>query len=125
LSRQCRTTEKRQDAKETYDWNIKTIDLLSDITAVLSKAIMEWKRFNAPNGDLAYFSDLESFPNMSRSHIIKWLVAIKRTFEELENLQEDLLALEKACSNDAEAVGHSTLPDTHLLRALAQTLVER
>ena len=86
---------------------MKTIDLLSDLKAVLSKVITEWESFNAPDGDLAYFSDLESFPEKSRAPVRRSLGAIKGTFKELGKLREDLLDVEKSCSNDAEAVSLS------------------
>ena len=86
---------------------MKTIDLLSDLIAVLSKAIMEWENFNASDGDLAYFSDLESYPEGSRAPVRGSLAAIERTFKELEKLREDLLDLGKSCSNNAEAVSYS------------------
>jgi hypothetical protein len=108
LSQEFQTTAVvRQDVKKTYDWNMKTIDLLSDVTAVLSKSIKDGKKFNAGDGDVAYFSDLQSFPKTSRAPVQRSLCAIKRTFEELENLQEGLLVLEKSCSNHAGAVSHS------------------
>ena len=41
------------------------------------------------------------------------------------SLREDLLVLEKVCSNDAEAVSHSFYQKHNVLRAVAQTPVER
>jgi len=87
---------------------MKTIDLLSDLIAVLSKVVMEWENFNTSDGDLAYFSDLKSFPKGSRAPVRRSLGAIKRTFKELEKLREDLLVLGKSCSNKAEAVSYSS-----------------
>lgn len=95
---------EREDVKETYDWNMKTIDLVSDVAVVLSGTIMDWKRFNASDGDLAYFSDLESYSERSWNGVRGSLSAIQKTFDQLEKLRDDLNSLEKSCSNDAEAV---------------------
>lgn len=85
---------------------METIKLVNDVISVLSRTITDWKRFNAHDGDHAYFSDLESYPEKSQDPVRGSLSAIKKTFDQLEKLQDNLGSLEKSCSNDANAVCH-------------------
>lgn len=104
---------------------MKTIDLVSDVAVVLSGTIMDWKRLNASDGDLAHFSDLESYPERSWDGVGGSLSAIKKTFDQLEKLRDNLNSLEKSCSNDAEGCKSLRLLQIHVLTGVAENPVDR
>jgi len=80
------------------------MELLSQLLDVLSETIKAWERFNSSNGDIGYFSDIESSLDASQHRTRLSPRAIGETFETLEGLQQKLLLLDKSCHNSAQAV---------------------
>lgn len=75
---------------------------------VLSGDIKCWERFKSPNGDIGYFSDIDSSPDASHRRRTRLsLRAINETFETLEGLQQKLLLLDKSCRNSAQDVSRN------------------
>ncbi|PSS22711.1 hypothetical protein M430DRAFT_16661 [Amorphotheca resinae ATCC 22711] len=104
LSQHPRTAgDRAEDIKKTFDWTQQIIELLSRVLGVLSGDIKCWERFKSPNGDIGYFSDIDSSPDASHRRRTRLsLRAINETFETLEGLQQKLLLLDKSCRNSAQ-----------------------
>ena len=92
-----------EDVKKSFDWTHQTMELVSQLLDVLSETIKAWDIFNSSDGDIGYFSDIDSL-DTPRFRTRLSLCAIKEIFEILEGLQRKLLFLEKSCRNSAEAV---------------------
>jgi len=92
--------------KETFDYTLKAIDLLSKLVAVLEKTIKAWQRFSSENGDIGYFLRINSTPDsdVSQRCVRESLVGINKSFETLEDLQQTLISLKKSCDDSAQAV---------------------
>ena len=88
----------------TFDWTQQTMELLSQLLDVISKPIKAWQSFNSSNGDIGYFSRIESLSDISQCRTRLSLRAINETFQNLKSLQQTLLLLEKSCRQSAEAV---------------------
>jgi hypothetical protein len=82
--------------KESFDWALKTLELLCRLDGVLCDTVEAWKSFNSPGGDVEYFSDA---PNAYRS-----LCAIQGIFQQIEVRQRRLLLLKNNCSEFSRAV---------------------
>jgi hypothetical protein len=83
--------------KESFDWALKTLELLRRLYGVLCDTVKAWEWFNSPNGDVNYFSDIS--PNSHRS-----LCAMEGIFRQLEERQRRLLLLKNNCSEFSRAV---------------------
>jgi hypothetical protein len=83
--------------KESFDWALKAIDLLSRLSSILCDTVEAWKSFNSPEEDLRYFGDIS--PNAHRS-----LDAIKLIFRQLQNNQRRLFLSKDYCSKFSRAV---------------------
>jgi hypothetical protein len=83
--------------KESFDWALKTLDIVHLLNGVLYDTVMAWKSFDSPGGDMDYFSDIT--PNARRS-----LCAIQGIFQKLEGRQRKLLLLKSNCSEFSRAV---------------------
>jgi hypothetical protein len=83
--------------KESFDWALKTLELLCRLDGVLGDTVKAWESFNSPEGDIDYFSDIT--PSAHRS-----LCAIQGDFRVLEGRQRRLLLLKNNCSEFSRAV---------------------
>jgi hypothetical protein len=92
--------------KEIFDCTLQTIDLLSTLLAVLSKAIKAWQRFSSSNGDIGYFSRIHSTleSDVSWHRVRESLSAINETFETMEDVEQTLVLLKGRCHDSAQAV---------------------
>ncbi|KAF2707121.1 hypothetical protein K504DRAFT_447157 [Pleomassaria siparia CBS 279.74] len=76
--------------KEELEWIVQTGDLLKHIRRRLSQSIKAWDRFDAPRGDICYFSDLLSKPRITTS-----LCAIRESFESLKEIEQTVFYLDE------------------------------
>ena len=92
--------------KETFDSTLQAIDLLSKLVAVLEKTTKAWKRFSSENGDIGYFSRINSVPesDIPQRCVRESILGINETFETLEDLQQTLISLKESCHDSAQAV---------------------
>lgn len=67
------------------------IDTLELLHVCFSKMMKSWKRFEEPNGDLRYFSDIV------KKQPILLLAEIRETFQSLEDLEQTLALLDSSC----------------------------
>ena len=89
--------EQTAEMKESFDWALKTLDILHLLNSVLCDTVMAWKSFDSPGGDMDYFSDIT--PSARRS-----ICAIQGIFRSLEGRQRRLLLLKDNCSEFSRAV---------------------
>ena len=95
--------------KESFDWTLQTIELLSELLGVLSKMVKAWDTFSSCGGDIGYFSDIDASPNIS-TYACRSLRAIKEAFEKLEDHRQRLLLLKERCYGFARAVSYNPFP---------------
>lgn len=83
--------------------------VLNQLLDVLSQSIKVWDTFSSPNGDIGYFSDVDTSTGKLHSNILVSLRGIKETIDALETLKDKLELLEKGCCKFAEAVSPEVL----------------
>jgi hypothetical protein len=96
------TRERAAEMKESFDWALKTMDLLRRLDGVLCDTVEAWKSFNSPDEDLGYFGDIS--PNAHRS-----IDAINVIFRQLQRNQRRLFLLKNCCSEFSRAVSQIPL----------------
>lgn len=73
--------------------------LLNEVLRVLSGVLRQWKKFSLEHGEINCFSDLDMFlARSSESHAIRSLRSIMRTFDELIDVEHDLISLKDSLS---------------------------
>jgi hypothetical protein len=100
--------DRAEQVKKSYDWTLRTTELLSLLMGVLSETVKAWDRFNCLDGDIGYFSDIDASPNVSNPG--RSLRAIKEAFEKLRDHQHKLQRLKECCDGFAQAVSYNPLP---------------
>jgi hypothetical protein len=88
--------------KRFLDWIVKTMELLSMLQQHLTSTIQAWERFNAADGDIAYFSDIEDLSARL------CLENIREAFNELLVLERRLSHLRESCRETANHVSTSS-----------------
>jgi hypothetical protein len=88
---------------------------LNNYHRVLSGVIRKWDTFSCKGGDLGYFSDLDKFPTHSpefrqAAHAGRSLRSIKGDFDELLDLEQDLVSLKHSLIEFSRGVRHGTPP---------------
>jgi hypothetical protein len=84
--------------------NIKTISLLRCLRPHLARTVNSWKRFNSSSGDITVFSDITSIA--ARESLGK----IRESFEDISELELDLIHLDDSCREIYRIVGALPLP---------------
>ena len=84
---------------------------LNEFHRVLSGVLRKWETFSSEGGDLGYFSDLDKFPTNSpqfreAAHAGRSLRSIKRAFDELLGLEQDLVLLKQSLIEFSRGVRH-------------------
>ena len=85
--------DQAEDLKKIYDWTQPTIKLLSDLEHDFSELLQEWETFYSHNGDIGYFSGINSA-----------IAPIKESFEELDDVRRRLVRLKKSSRESAADV---------------------
>jgi hypothetical protein len=83
--------------KESFDWALKAINLLSRLSSVLCDTVEAWKSFESPEEDLGYFRDISLSAHRS-------LCAIKLIFRQLQRNLRRLSLLKDCCSKFSSSV---------------------
>jgi hypothetical protein len=83
------TQDRLQQFDEEINWIGQISDLLGYLRGRISQTAQAWEQFEAPNGDVCYFSDF-----VQLSHIIN---NIRGSFEELKSVEEKLVHLDEYC----------------------------
>jgi hypothetical protein len=91
---------RQGEIAKVFDWTRQTKELLSRLQHILSETLKFWERFNSQNGDIDFFSDMDS----SQDRCNLSLGTINETFETLESLQRTLDCLIRSCEDYAIAV---------------------
>lgn len=116
------TKEKRGGTEAVMNWIICTIKLLRKLNDRLTETILVWDTFSAAEGDISYFSDLcSTYPDPTRGHVRRSLIATKSSFEELKALNRRVRRLEENCIKEADFV--RTLPLLSVFAANSISLV--
>jgi len=89
--------EKYRDAdiQTTYSWTIQTLNLMGYSLTVLAATVRVWDIFKSIDGDIGYFFNNELCSKTPGGFTQSALHSIKNAFVKLEDLQEQLLSLEK------------------------------
>jgi len=74
-----------------FEWTIQAMELLEKLREPFDKTTQAWARFSSANGDHCYFSDVTDKVSLLA------LQSLKRSFQRLEDLQQDLTALGRSC----------------------------
>jgi hypothetical protein len=82
---------------ETYDWTTLTLARLGYCIKVISFVVKTWDQFQDKNGDIKYFVNEPSWSTEAAYRSGLSLHAIRRSFDQIEYLQKELLYLEQAC----------------------------
>jgi hypothetical protein len=75
--------------------------LLSEMELWTSANLETWKKFSCPNGDINYFSNMQT---RHARRAVKVFKSITESFESLAELREQLKRLYKSCQEDANIV---------------------
>ena len=80
--------------------------LLRKLRERFSTTIQAWDRFDTPDGDIRYFSDISDISEPQAQVIAKLaLNNIKEIFENLKDLEQTLTSLDKSCEEHSRVVG--------------------
>ena len=94
--------------REEFEWTLKIIGLMESLIETLSTTIRAWERFSALGGDIAYFSQHHTSSKRA-FHTRLLLTAIKSKFEQLEELKQTMLMLQRRCKHTADQVSRFIL----------------
>jgi hypothetical protein len=98
------------DTRMALQWTINAIQVLNQISGVISKTNKAWKVFvNELDGDVGYFSDIMTVRNSTKSHAFLSICNTKAAFEALAILEDNLGLLEKSCRTLADTVSWRAL----------------
>jgi hypothetical protein len=84
--------DKFQRFNDNLQWNVQATELLRRLRLRVSQTLRVWERFDAPGGDICYFSDL-----LSDNRISRLIHSIRESFEALEEIQDTLDDISKSC----------------------------
>ena len=88
-------------ARELYDRTVQNIELLRQLSNVLSKTTDAWDAFNRTY--IGFFSENGTSQTPS-THCLQSLLAINKAFDELRRAQQTLEHLTDACEHLARKV---------------------
>lgn len=86
--------DRLQEFNENLQWIVQATELLRNLRPRVSQALRVWERFDAPGGDICYFSDLLSDTRISRS-----IHGIRESFEELKDIEHTLDIISERCKD--------------------------
>jgi hypothetical protein len=69
-----------KNVKKTYDWTHQTIELLTQLSDVLSETIKAWEMFTYPDGDICYFLNSRFSSGSGQDRLDLSLRVIKKNF---------------------------------------------
>jgi hypothetical protein len=100
-----------EEMVQTFEWTHKTLRMIQKLHENLKKTNALWINFTSPNGDVLYFTDLETSDSQTRKHIQRCLSEINDQFEglkdvqqRLEDLEKRLKSLEQQCQTSAQVL---------------------
>lgn len=105
---------------ETYGWTNRFLQVLRKLLERLTKTTTVWQRFSAQDGDIAYVFDVDSSTTTSADHMHSSLLDIKRKFEDLADLGEDLRFLVDECQTAKDSAYFLQLRLTNESKQAAQ-----
>jgi hypothetical protein len=82
--------------------------LLRKLRGRFSTTIRAWDRFDAPDGDVRYFSDISNISEPQPKVVANLVLnEIKEIFENLKDLENTLTSLDKSCEEYSKVVSWS------------------
>lgn len=95
-------SDRPEKLKKDFTWTKKAQKLLDELIDPLRRTLDAWETFrsvNGRNGDIGYFSDLDSTAGVALP-----FPDIQDTFEDLESHYKKLVRLKSLCDTLAEEV---------------------
>lgn len=78
-------------------WTQQMLQLLSKLLQKIEEINYAWDRFTTFNGDVNYFSDLDSVSPATKEHIERMLQKINEAIDDLKGLQKRLERVQRQC----------------------------
>jgi glutaredoxin 2 len=79
------------------------MQLLQKMLEQSARTTQAWKRFSSARGDKSYFADI---CDRDRGSFLAF-ESLKNSFQVLEDLQQDLMSLDRLCKESRAIVSHS------------------
>jgi hypothetical protein len=98
ISAQTSKLDHHDKLMELFDWTIQTMQLIRQIRERFARTTQAWTRFSSTKGDLGYFADI-----CDRRSLLA-LDSLMHSFQALEDLQQDLVSLERSCEESRAMV---------------------
>ncbi|KAH4071235.1 hypothetical protein HBI23_101520 [Parastagonospora nodorum] len=107
------------DIQKTLDITLQSMQLSRKLIDALSMNLRAYERFNLPDGDVSYFSDITD-PKISRVRN-----SIKESFEMMADLHLELTSLDDAWKRRATHLGHMLSLESNRLMAQSNVMTQR
>jgi hypothetical protein len=102
FSAQTSKSSDHHELRELFDWTIQTMQLLRQLRERFARTTQAWARFSSLDGDHSFFADIRD----PRSLLA--LDTLHVSFQDLEDLQQELASLDKSCE-ESKAIVSQTL----------------
>ncbi|KAF1950725.1 hypothetical protein CC80DRAFT_225667 [Byssothecium circinans] len=125
------SARENEEMVQAFEWTHKTLRLIHKLLETLKKTHALWTQFTSPNGDVAYFTDQDSFSVRSKDRVQHSLAEIDEMFgglgmhqARLEDLEKRLKSLEQQYKTSAQVLELRLALDSNKIAKMNGSLLE-